>query len=1115
MKPATLIARGVRFYWRTHVSVVLAAAVTSAVLVGALGLGDCVRYTLRDLALKRLGAFHHALGGQDRFFRADLAEMLDPQDSRVVPAVILPGSAVDPETSLRAGGVQVLGVGGGFWAFGGADDAPITLGEDEVAMNTHLARRLGVEVGRPVILRVPRPSALSRDAPLTPTGKATLPLRVTVRAIVDDDHFGRFGLRANQAAPLNAFVSRAWLAKKLGTPGKANLLLAADMGAAWREQEAPSLLRRVLTPGDLDLALAKLPGGQVELRSGRVFLDTPVAAAAAKADPAATGVMTYFVNAISAGGQAATPYSMVSAVGPLSNGGAERSGPWDLADDEIAINTWLAEDLGLRPDAAEGRITLTYYTVGASRELKTASRTFRLKKVVPIEGLAADRTLTPNFPGLSDSENCRDWDKTLPIDLDKVRDKDEKYWDDYRGTPKAFVTLRAGRAMWGNRFGDLTAVRFAPPRQPDKLAKAILAEIDPADVGLAFRPVRAQALAAGTESLDLGQYFLYLSFFLIVAAMMLTGLLFGFGIDQRAEEVGTLLALGFTPGGVRRLLLAEGAVLAALGAGIGVFGGVAYTRAMLHALATMWPGVSAASAITYHIAPTTLAIGAAGAFVAAVLAMWIALRRQGRSAVRDLLDGTPQAVALRPKRTPWSARLLQIVVVAVGVLAFASAALPFLRLETAAFVFGSITLLLGLWVCFGVLSAAGRRVGRTRPTTASLAIRNAGRRRWRSLTVAALLASGCFLVVSIQAFHLDTPGDVRNRSSGTGGFALMGRTATGVFHDLNTKEGREEYALDAEDLAGVSIVPLRANNGDDASCLNLNRAQRVRLLGVRPELFGPPTSDEEYHDDSERFVSDIRRRMEPDNIWSLLDADVPGNIVPAVGDKATIVYGLDKAVGDTIDYTDEKGRPFKVKIVATIGNSILQGSLLISEEQFVRRFPSAEGHRVFLIDVADPAREDAVRQKLSEALGSEGMEIVRTAERLAELNTVQNTYLSIFQALGLLGLLLGSVGIGVVVLRGAMERRSELALLRAVGFGRSRLLGLMFWEHWGLLAMGLVVGTGSAVVGIWPSLQQAATAAGTFPAVTLGLVVAAGTLWILGGTALALRGRLIDALRNE
>ena len=52
-------------------------------------------------------------------------------------------------------------------------------------------------------------------------------------------------------------------------------------------------------------------------------------------------------------------------------------------------------------------------------------------------------------------------------------------------------------------------------------------------------------------------------------------LLFQFGLEQRASEVGTLLAVGFTPKQVRRLLLAEAAALALLGGILGAIGGVA------------------------------------------------------------------------------------------------------------------------------------------------------------------------------------------------------------------------------------------------------------------------------------------------------------------------------------------------------------------------------------------------------------------------------------------------------------------------------------------------------------------------------------------------------------
>ena len=63
-----------------------------------------------------------------------------------------------------------------------------------------------------------------------------------------------------------------------------------------------------------------------------------------------------------------------------------------------------------------------------------------------------------------------------------------------------------------------------------------------------------------------------------------------------------------------------------------------------------------------------------------------------------------------------------------------------------------------------------------------------------------------------------------------------------------------------------------------------------------------------------------------------------------------------------------------------------------------------------------------------------GVDAVSTTERLAAFHRVENTYLSTFQALGGLGLLLGTIGLAAVMFRNVLERRRELALLRAVGY---------------------------------------------------------------------------------
>src|SRR6185503_6739736 len=160
---------------------------------------------------------------------------------------------------------------------------------------------------------------------------------------------------------------------------------------------------------------------------------------------------------------------------------------------------------------------------------------------------------------------------------------------------------------------------------------------------------------------------------------------------------------------------------------------------------------------------------------------------------------------------------------------------------------------------------------------------------------------------------------------------------------------------------------------------------------------------------------------------------------------------------------------------AGAANSILQGNLIIDEAEFVKRFPGEAGHRMFLIDVpsktgAESNRLEKTSAALSRALQDVGLELTPTTQRLAAFNAVQNTYLNTFQVLGGLGLLLGSAGLGVVVLRNVLERRGELGLLQAVGWARRSIRWLVLAEHGGLLGLGLTVGTIAALVAILPAL---------------------------------------------
>ncbi len=109
------------------------------------------------------------------------------------------------------------------------------------------------------------------------------------------------------------------------------------------------------------------------------------------------------------------------------------------------------------------QVEVDYYLWDANAGLSTRTTSFTVSGIVPIEGFAADRQLAPEYPGITGAESLADWDPPFPLDLSRVRPVDEKYWDDHRATPKAFIAYEKGRELWQTRYGGATSLRFVVP----------------------------------------------------------------------------------------------------------------------------------------------------------------------------------------------------------------------------------------------------------------------------------------------------------------------------------------------------------------------------------------------------------------------------------------------------------------------------------------------------------------------------------------------------------------------------------------------------------------------------------------------------------------------------
>jgi putative ABC transport system permease protein len=1108
MSSLRLILNSLFHYRWVNLSVLAGVALTSAILSGALVVGDSVKESLRRNAGARLSGIGPVFLGGERFFTASLADRVAGtlgNQALVAPVLQIEGTASSREGGQRVNQVQIVGVDERFWKLSLAGTAPEGFADERfIAINRPLADRIGAKAGDTLIVRLEVPGALSKDAPLSGESEQTTPFTVEVTTVLDAGSFGGYSLKSEQVPPATLFVRRERLETVIEQGNRANLLLGA------RSLDAGTFAEAVESSWQLDdLQLTVAPagdGGVQQMISSRVFFDGALVKALGAISTTSAPVLTYLATDIAkAPAERGTPYSMVTGVAPALNGIVTA----DLGNGEILLSDWLAEDLS----AKEGdTITLTYNVVGAGRALVEQKRSFTVAGIAPLEQNGWDRTWTPEFPGIFDVDGLDDWEPGIPIDRDRIRQKDDDYWDRHKTTPKAFVSLAAARSMWSNRFGDATAVRFTL-KDPDKpLTDQLRSHLKLAGLGMATRDLPAEAAAAVAGSFDFGALFASMSFFLIVAALVLAGLVFVFGIEQRATQIGLLLALGFTKRRVRRLFLVEALVLSFAGAALGLIGGYVYTRLALHGMSGVWQDAAAGMEFVYFLKPASLGIAFAITVIVALVVVWFASRRvtavQPGALISGMPDDSPAATGRRNRDVFafWGG-----LTGAAGCL-FAPKVPGTMAEQGLFFGAGFLATVAGVALC-SILIRRFLRPSQTLASLGALGRQHTVRRRGRSLAVIGLMAAGVFMVTAINSFRLDGARGAERRGAGTGGFAFVGESTLPVYEDLNGAAGRKKFGLDAMKQP-FSLLSLRVSNGDDASCLNLNRAQRPRLMGVDVERIAKLSP---FH-----FTAQAAPPPTGQSPWRALSADESEEdglpVIPGIIDQNTAVYALRKKIGDTVRYETVSGQAFAVRLVGFLETSILQGSLLIDEAEFIRFFPDAGGYRFFLLDGAGAAPETLapVAAHLTRMFGDLGLEMRPAADRLNEFNAVQNTYLSIFSTLGGLGLFLGTLGLAILVGRNVMERRGQLGVMQAMGFTRRALSGMVLSEHWFLHLSGVIVGLGAAVLAVLPKLTggSAPLPWGLLAAIN-GAVLVGGLLFCAAAARTVLRGHLMDAIRRE
>jgi ABC-type lipoprotein release transport system permease subunit len=640
------VLRTIRHYLKLNFTIVLGIALSTAILVGALIIGDSVRHSLQQITVQRLGKTSQVITAGERLFGTQLAEkMVAKTHVQVAPVLRANGFGVINGGEMRINQLAVWGIDKAFGEFSEKPEL-FDLKGNEVAINENLASLSGLKVGDQLLLRLNKLNTFPANTPFVSEKEATVSFQVSVAKILKNDELGNFSLKNIQSAPRNVFLNLDELNRQMGLQEKANVLLFAGVDA---NIDLPKVLQENWSLSDLNLTIRENQSlNYTELISDRVFVEPAVEQFATKALSGAKPIFSYFVNDFTVGDKQ-TPYSFVSTDESLSGS-------------QMAVSEWLANDLNAK---VGDKVKVSYFEVGPLRRLVQKDTKFLISSIFKMEGAKADPQLAPVIPGLSDAGNCRDWKTGVPVDLKKIRPNDEEYWNQHKGTPKAYISTETACKLWRNRFGEATAVR-AEGLKKAEFEKTLLAGMVPLQVGFELTNVKSDGMAAATGGTDFGGLFIGLSFFVLFAAVLLAFLLFKLSLNFRRQEIGTLTALGFSLRQLRQLYLTEASLLIVFGIVLGLPFAIFYNNLILKAVNTIWVEIVRTSIVNISIEPISLAIGSLSIAFISVIAVWLILNRFLKNEVIALQR---KSISEKHKTGKWSLRSgLGLILVSLAIL---------------------------------------------------------------------------------------------------------------------------------------------------------------------------------------------------------------------------------------------------------------------------------------------------------------------------------------------------------------------------------------------------------------------------------------------------------------
>ena len=1062
---------GIRNTWRKlprASGLCLGGLIGTSVIAGALITGDSLDNMVTEQSVAALGEIDMVVTSP-RFFDHSVYSTLKKDGNitaltdGIAPLITSPGTVRYGQTGSVEGGVNVYGIDNSFYEFGSFYNSGRkipNLYQGDCVINTVLADNLGVGTGDRITLQLrdPDPS----DTLFLNSGETTFSVNLTVAEIYENRGLGSINLNSRNTNVNNLFLPMTELQETLGESGGINTVIISNSGdelaGTAKDGKVVEALHAVLDDlfGLTEVGYEVLTANDLIVLTHRDVLFEEKEDFQFHDSIPTSGLLTYFVNSMGHGNSSLS-YSILTGINTLADAafGDFHSGGSilelkEIGEDEIVINNWTSDRLGAGP----GDIVSINYTVLDNNYRRTDHEiSLRVKAVVDITGKAADRWLMPDIPGIKEIDTCDEWAPPFDIDLSSIRDADREYWNLYGGVPKGYIDLDLAQRLFGNFQGDLTHLKIRPPGKNSTVLNELDGRQGAGDFGITIKTVKADHLATREGMWIFTGMFLAFGTMIIIAGALLIMNIFMGMVLNRKREIGILRSQGAGNLAVGMTFFTEGAVYSLISAALGVGFGIAVARSIVYGLNTVWARSIESNDLTlYFTGPTILVSFSLGLFVC-LISIIIPVFFISRMNVADTIH-MRQHVSQRKRKTKageisaffGNRRRLLLNLTGVLMVLYVLFYSIFImkgegeNLVTTFMINGSI-LVLGLFMLvvnnhIWLAGLLGRRgaVGR-------IAVSGVMRRRTRTFLAVLSLSFVVFIIVALsvidsnQQRRLD---DELDRQSG--GYDIMAISTIPVTSDIASS--------DHGFMDEASVVQIRSVGEPGGTCSNMNAR-------FPPQMIGVPQDFIEYNKVS--FSSSIYEGKNDREIWRTLEKEATNDAyIPIVVDLNTLVWVYGGDLGDTFTVTGDLGNEHTLKVTGIMDNSIFAGMFIMSERNIEKVFPLTAKYTYFLF--RSEATPGDLAMEIEKEMASYGMDASATRDVVRSNMEFEASYMRIFQFYLVLGLLVGSAGIGVIVYRSASERKFEMGILRSLGMANRQVALSFIYEASFISISGIVIG---------------------------------------------------------